>query len=40
MIANTNEDMKKPINMEFLIFGRFQVDAKRFQMFFSMVRET
>jgi hypothetical protein len=33
MIANTNENMKKPINMEFLIFKRFQVDAKIFQMF-------
>jgi hypothetical protein len=28
MIANTNELMKKIVSMEFMIFRKFQVDAK------------
>jgi hypothetical protein len=28
MIANTNELMKKRVNMELMIFRKFQVDAK------------
>jgi hypothetical protein len=35
MIANTNEPTKKPINMEFLIYKRFQVDEKYFKCFFN-----
>jgi len=39
MISNTNEPTKKPINMELLIF-KVSSGCNRFQMFFSMVRET
>jgi len=35
MISNTNEPTKKPINMELLIFKRFQVDAIDFKCYFQ-----
>jgi len=35
MTINTNEPLKEPINMELLIFKRFQMNAKDIKHFFQ-----
>jgi hypothetical protein len=39
LIINTNELAKELVNKKIFVFRRFQVDCKKYQMSFSMVRK-